>query len=548
MYVINTKRDKPDIGEMLYTVTKMMQRGVKTAELDELENYYLKLKEGTAVTIEEKYGIQNPNSPKQIVAFISDLSRKRTAVSPGETNDIFEICCIEDYKTGEYKWTSNSQALEKLEALGYEFASDILEYRTYKKLAESITSIKKFSDNYGLIHPMVTITKTNRISYKDPALMNIPKALLWRVITPLNENDCLYSVDIKNQEPNILLNMLQETELLPALTSEQGLYEYLFAKVYAPEVTMNLLVDTLPEDRIYTIVELQQGGVVSPAYYMPVKPASSSVYYNDKRIVEIETICQGYTPNTGNGVKDGVIYPDTARVALEDGTVANIPVEWDKNTKLKKTTDSAVIGKLQGCEVRISKAERKEFKTSWLALTYGAAAITIKESCKLIDGAKLYKYFTHLPKMKEYRAMIDKAARAGITQINNVFGAPMVTDKTTTKELKRSLLDLPIQGTGSGILALLIKHFNSEMESRGISDKVFIYYTRHDELIIEASNEYIKSIGKEAFEAMLKDIMEHQVIHETNAGELVPWIPFKVEISCIEHTDNKADMLDIFED
>lgn len=548
MYVINTKKDKPDIGEMLYTVTKMMQRGVKTAELDELESYYLKLKEGTAVTIEEKYGIQNPNSPKQIVAFISDLSRKRTEVSPGETNDIFEICCIEDYKTGEYKWTSNSQALEKLEALGYEFASDLLEYRTYKKLAESITSIKKFSDNYGLIHPMVTITKTNRISYKDPALMNIPKALLWRVITPLNENDCLYSVDIKNQEPNILLNMLQETELLPALTSEQGLYEYLFAKVYAPEVTMNLLVDTLPEDRIYTITELQQGGVVSPAYYMPVKPASSSIYYNGERIVEIETVCQGYTPSTGNGVKDGVIYPDTVRVALENGTVANIAVEWDKDTKLKKTTDSVVIGKLQGCEVRISKAERKEFKTSWLALTYGAAAITIKESCKLIDGGKLYKYFTHLPKMKEYRTMIEKAARAGITQINNVFGAPMVTDKTTTKELKRSLLDLPIQGTGSGILALLIKHFNSEMEARGISDKVFVYYTRHDELIIEASKEYIESIGKEAFEAMLKDIMEHQVVHETKTGELVPWVPFKVEISCIEHTDDKKAMLDIFED
>lgn len=542
MYKINTKKDKPDTGKLHYTVEQMMRRGIRVAELDKLEKHYLELKDGIAANIYDKFGIKNPNSPKQVTDFIKSLSDRRTETSPGEANDILEICCIQDYKTKEYKWTSNSQALEKLAAIGYDFAADMIDYRIYKKYAESIASVKKFLDGNGLIHPSVNLTKTQRISYKDPALMNIPKALLWNIIAPLKDGDVLYSVDIKNQEPNILLNILQEEELMPALTSEEGLYEYMFKQVYKPEVTMNLLVDTFPDERIYSINELQEMGAVSPAYFMPVKPQSSNVYYNDSKIIEIETICQGYTPGCT------IIYPETAKALTEDGEIVEIPIKWNTNTKISKTSDSVIVGELLGCDVRISKAERKEFKTSWLALTYGAAAISIKESCKLIDGGKLYKYFTHLPQMKIYRSNIDRLAKMGVQTINNIFGMPMYADKSTPKELKRSLLDLPIQGTGSAILSLLVEHFNNEMIERGLADKVFIYYTRHDEIIVEASEELVNSMGEKELESMLRDVTEHQVIHESSDGTQTTWVPFKVEINKIEQSEEINKELDIFDE
>ena len=48
-----------------------------------------------------------------------------------------------------------------------------------------------------------------------------------------------------------------------------------------------------------------------------------------------------------------------------------------------------------------------------------------------------------------------------------------------------------------------------------------IYYTRHDELIIEVNGEWLKEVGAETVESILKDMLEHQVDD---------WIPFKIEV------------------
>lgn len=510
MYHIDRKVDKPDIGYMEYTVAKLMQRGIRLADCTKLQQYYIGLRDELKINIQQRYGIDNPNSTAQVAAFLEEMSGK---VSLNSNNDIINIC----YDDEKGKWTSKAEALEKLSDLGYEFAQDLLDYRHAKKYAESIESIMSAADDKGLIHPLVSLGKTNRINYSKPGLLTIPKKLLWHIIAPYTAGNVLYSVDIKNQEPNILINMTGAEELKYALESPEGLYETLFKQCFAPTIQANVLVDTLPENRRYSAEELKTIGTISPASYSPVKPAIKDVFYNGKRVIGIETPCIGS--------EKGILpeLPDTIDIELEDGTVESVGVEWESvEKKYKRSNDYTVEGKLKDLDITVGKAERKEFKTAWLAISYGASIFGIKMACKTIDGTRVYNYITKINELKEYRSMIDKKARALESTIRTVFGTPLYAgENEDPKKLKRVLLDLPVQGSGADILSLLIKHFYEYVDEKNISDKLSIYYTRHDELIIEVSKEFVESNGEEYVENLLRDMLEHQVND---------WTPFKIEV------------------
>ena len=510
MYHIDRKTDKPDIGYMKDTVDKLMHRGIRLADSNKLKDYYVGLRDDLKKEIQLKYGIDNPNSHVQITNFLISVSNQ---VDMTSQNDIINIC----YDDENNKWTSNAEALGKLADLGYDFATDLLDYRHAKKYAESIESIVSAMDYNGLVHPLVTLSKTNRIQYRKPGLLTIPKKLLWHLIAPYTPGNVLYSVDIKNQEPSILINMTGAEELKYALESEEGLYETLFRQCFKPHTTANILVDTLPENRVYSIDELKKIGTISPASYSPVKPEIKDVYYNGIRVVEIETICVG----SEKGIKPKL--PDTIAIELEDGNIENVTVNWEvDDKKYKRSNDYTINGVIEGLDIKVGKAERAEFKTAWLAISYGASIFGIKRTCKTIDGTHVYNYITKINELKEYRSMIDKKARALDTGIRTVFGTPLYAgEEDDYKKLKRILLDLPVQGSGADILSLLIKHFYDYIEEKGISDKLSIYYTRHDELIVEVDKEFIESNGAEYVETLLKDILEHQVDD---------WTPFKIEV------------------
>lgn len=512
MYHINRKVDKPDVGHMEFIVNKLMERGIKLADCTKLRNYYANLREELRAEFQTKYGVSNPNSAQQITWYLENLSR---SINLSSKNDIINIC----YNDETGKWTSNADAMEKLADLGYEFAQDLLDYRHAKKYAESIESVMDAADENGLVHPTVTLGKTHRINYSKPGIMTIPKKLLWHMIEPFKQGNILYSVDIKNQEPNILINMTNAEELKFALESEDGLYETMFKRCFQPTATANILVDTLPENRVYTIPEIKKLGTISPAMYSAVRPATNNLYVNGKKIIGIETICAG----SEKGVM--IELPDTVDVELEDGSFAKLPVEWESaEKKCKRSNDYSLIGKLSGADVEISKAERKEFKQSWLALSYGASVFGIKQMCKTIDGTRVYNYITSIEAIKEYRKQIEKYAKQGNTGICTIFGTPMSAgvDTDDWKKLRRVLLDLPIQGSGADILSLLIKHFFEYTEEHGLADKMILYYTRHDELIIEVDGEWVNEVGDEHVCEVLKDMLEHQIDD---------WTPFKVEIS-----------------
>lgn len=524
MYHICKETDKPDVGYMEAKIDSLMRRGIRLNDCAKLRDLYVELRETLKNDIREKYNILNPNSSVQITNFIQSLSSE---IELESRNDIINIC----YDSETDKWTSNADALGKLADLGYEFARDLLDYRHVKKYAESIESIMSAADENGLIHPRVSLGKTNRINYSDPGILTIPKKLLWHLISPYTHGNILYSVDIKNQEPNILINLTGAKELIPALESEEGLYETLFKQCFIPSVTANVLIDTLPENRTYSVEELRQIGTISPALYSSVKPAINSIYYNNKRVVAVETVCVG----SEKGVKPSL--PDTVAIEVADGEVYEIGVTWESvDKKYKRGNDYTISGTLHGLDIRISKAERKEFKTAWLAISYGASMFGVKQACKIIDGKQVYNYITKINELKEYRARIDAMAKKGNSIICTAFGTPLNAGiYDDYKRLKRVLLDLPIQGTGADILSLLIKHFYEYCDSKNISDKLSLYYTRHDELIIEADKDWVNEVGTEFVEALLKDMLEHQI----NA-----WTPFKVEVSQAIAEELGADMGD----
>lgn len=512
MYVIDTSKTMADIGYTEYRVQQMMSRGIKVGNIEPIYNYYNNMTEILKNEIAETYGIANVNSSKQITEYLERLSNQ---VDMSAKNDIVNIC----YSDEDMKWTSNAEALGKLADLGYDVASDVLSYRKAKKYADSVKNLMEYMDENRLIHPVVTLSKTNRINYSKPALMNIPKKLLWNLIAPISNDDVLYSVDIKNQEPSILINYLDDATLKEALQAEGGLYENLFKKVFSPTVEMNMDPLYLEEQRIYSIDELRQVPFVEPAMYLPKKAECKSFYYNNERIVAVETICQGYKPGCE------IQYPDKVMIETDARKLYEVDVTWRKNFKPKKSDRFTIIGDIHGVEFRLNKAERKEFKVAWNALAYGASAFGIKRICKIIDGMKIYRFFNGLESFKKYKKLIDSKIKDKKYSIPTIFGTMVDAGETDPKRLKRILLDIPIQGTGSDILSCLIKHFDDETKKLDISDKVFIYYTRHDELIIEVNKAWRSEVGEDYVSNLLRNTLEHQIV--LNGKE---WIPFKVEV------------------
>ena len=502
MYNITIGVDKPDINRLKARQEQMMSRGIKVKEIDELRQIFNNIRDKLKYDIERKYNIANINSAEQIKAYLQRMSQ---AVAYGEVNDYIEAC----YKDG--KWVTDKYSMNKLSSLGHEFADEILQYREAKSDAEKINSLAENIWADGMIHPIVTLAKTNRVNYSKPAFGQMRKELLRFIIEPLHENEVVYSIDIKNQEPGILINAIGDTELIRALESEKGLYNDMFEWVFKPFTTMTVLTDTLPEDRIYSQRELQNNILVPVDAYYPMEAPCKSWKVNGKAVKRVQRICQGITD------RDDIKYPETVMVECSDGSVEEVEVNWEKQSRSQQIT-----GWLKGVTVELTEQERKEFKTSFLAITYGASSVGIEKQCKIIDAKLLYKKITSLKGMANYRKRCSKAASQGVTSMRTLFGTPVSTDKVgSTNELKRSLLSIPIQGTGADILDLLMVHFDKEAEKRFGEMAPYIYFTRHDELMICVKNKLLESVGEKNFEQWLNDTTEHRINGST---------PFKVEI------------------
>lgn len=522
LYHINSKVDKPDIKYMQNRAVELMKRGVNLVDLREYYEKFSSAQNEIREIIQREYGIENPNSGQQVIGFLKSLNDL----------EVYEVCCIDD------KWTSNKDALYSLSLLGYDFAEDLLNYRKMKKYAETVKSLmNNISKEDGMIHPKVSLGKTNRINYSDPALMNIPKELTWCLIAPRKEGNILYSVDIKNQEPMILIHVLGIDELKDALKSDEGLYEELFKKPFKQYTKLHVYVTKDEEKRIVPAKEMVKSEVIPPVYYTPIKAVVDCIYYNGEKVELIE-VCNSVTR-----LGEYPLLPDKVAIETKKGNVYKVPVRWEKisDKDLRQTGIIEVKGEVLDLEVRCEGIFRKEFKQAWNAMTYGASRQGVKRICKHINGDIVYDYFTKIPQFKEYRRRCDQLAKKGIQTINTFFGTRLYANESDYNRLKRVLMDLPIQGTGSDILSLLYKRLDTEVERRGLVGKLELYFSRHDEMILEVDRGWFEDVGQEAVEAEIRDILEHQIDD---------WLPFKIEVNKIEISEFNLDNFeeeDIFE-
>ena len=521
MYHIQSGVDKPDINYMFNKVKSIMARGVSVGDLPSIHRTFAAQADEISNEITETYGIKNPNSAKQVASFLQNL----------EDAQVYEVCCIDG------KWTTNKDAMAALADAGYQFAIDMLAYRKSKKYAESIKSIMDCIGTDGRIHPNVSLTKTNRISYSSPALMNIPKDLLWYAIKPNKPNNVLISADIKNQEPNILINMLQADSLKDALVAEEGLYEYMFARAFNCQATLYVFVTNGHKPGLISNTELAELGYIPPVYYTPQKPSSDQMFYKGDNIEAIDVT----TVITPVGASELPVIPDSVTVLSKSGMKYKLPVVWNTYDikKLKKEGIIEIKGDILGVDVQCKGAKRKEFKVAWNAMTYGASIFGVRNMCKNIDGDIVYKYFSAIPELKEYRSNCSKQAAELVQMTETYFKTPLHAGEYNEYKLKRVLMDLPIQGTAADVLSMLLKHTEEEIKARGLEGKLEIYYTRHDEIIFEADKDWVESVGIFQVKSIIRDIVEHQIDD---------WTPFKLEVEEISASEWKdIDEDDIFE-
>jgi|LSQX01.3.fsa_nt_gb DNA polymerase I-like protein with 3'-5' exonuclease and polymerase domains len=389
MYIIDSYYDLPDIDYLHNRIEQLMQEGIAVKNIANLYNRLKNSENAARKNLQSLYGIDNPNSSQQVLAYFQNIIN----------DDIVEACC----RNG--KWTTNKEAMQELAMKGYQEAIDILTYRKASAYVRAIEQIKEHIKSDGRLRPKVSYSKTNRINYIEPALMNIPKQLIWHIIAPRTEGNILISVDIKNQEPWIMINMLNIKMLKEILeNNSEGLYEAVFEKIFGRPCT---------------------------------------------------------------------------------------PIE------------------------------RNELKVAWNAMTYGATLMGVQAICRHCDGKAIYEFFSKIPEFKQYRGICYGRAKKNKQEVETYFGTKVRANEYGPR-LQRVLMDIPIQGTGVDILALLIKHFDEEMETRGLEDVITLVFTRHDEIIVEVDRNYANEVGIENVKAILADVLEHKIDD---------WEPFNVKIT-----------------
>ena len=155
------------------------------------------------------YGVTSPNSCKQLSFYIRN----------NLTSDILKYCI----KNGEL--SLRKDVLSKVS--DSDIVKDILEYRR----------VQSFLINNNLFgevcFPIVSLGITNRIVYSKPNIILMDR----NKIAPTNPNEYLVSVDIKNQEPLILIEMLGVSEMRPYISSPKGFYVSVFNNIYNKEPT-----------------------------------------------------------------------------------------------------------------------------------------------------------------------------------------------------------------------------------------------------------------------------------------------------------------------
>ncbi len=212
MFNISSNQHVPDLKYAEKRVKETMEKGIYVRDIQDKNIKFTKERERLEGLIGSNYGIDNPRSTKQIAEYLEE-----------QADTAIKKACYDEKNN---KWITNKSAMESLALSQYEFAIDLLRFRQAATYESAVRQILNCSDSNRVLHPAVSRGITNRFNYSNPGLMNIPKKLLWEIISPRKEGNVLFSVDIKNQEPWIMINTLGIESLKKKLNSgdKNGLY------------------------------------------------------------------------------------------------------------------------------------------------------------------------------------------------------------------------------------------------------------------------------------------------------------------------------------
>ena len=386
-----------------------MDRGVKIAVDDNL----LPIIEKQYVWAQQRlqaYGINDITDTKTLAnAFMEQAQIEESELG---TNVIRTY----SYNKETKKWDTSTGIVEDIAQHGNQFALTVLENLKLLLYMRQLNEISERKDENSFVHPKIATSSTNRVQYSKPGILTITKPLLWNIIRPTSDKYNIYSVDIQNQEPWILINLLKIDSLKAMLSisdSSVGLYEVIFNYLYHKN-------------------------------------------------------------------------PD--------------------------------------------KIERRELKRAWNALTYGASKSAVLSMCKHIDGLVVYNFFKKIPNYQEYSSKMYAASHnMSKNTIKSYFGTDVrITGSTAAKRAKQ-MMNAGIQGTGADILAFLVEHFLKEVESEHLEDDLRLYFTRHDECIIEVSKDFEDKYTVDGVIDVLTDLFEHRIDD---------WEPFRVKVEKIESSQD----------
>jgi hypothetical protein len=480
--MFNIKREEVNINldNRLRMALQIGHRGIKVnpGKINLIVGNAVKEMERLRIEIRDYSGVENPNSPKQVCEYLEGLQ-----------DPLVNATCTRKEK-GKLKWSSAEENLQVLSDNGYEFADLMMEYRKNAGIKKVMNNIVSCIDEDNMVHPKAALGVTNRIQWSDPGIMSVHKEYLWDIIEPLSEGEELWSIDIKNEEPQIIANWHNVDEMVYA--TRDNFYERMLDSLMGNRVKAK--IRDFVVSRIVTPEELM-AMKIDKEYYEDTDVRLNGYLIDGVRVLSAETqvyVYDGREPITS-------VMHDTVEVRTEAG-LREVKVHWLPSTLKEDGKGGREIEGILDLVPVISDGYRREFKTCWNSLSYGGSKEGLRRGkFQVVDPDKAYEAFYSMKNMKRYIDSCKESAKQGVVKTKTYFGVPLAVEwSKSEKERARCLMNYPVQGTGADILELLML--------RAQEFGIRVYFPRHDELIVVCkAGEYTENVLRDIFEFKIDD-------------------------------------------
>lgn len=409
-----------------------------------------------------KYGLKNPDRPKEVEWFLRSF------------NSLEIAALMYDLKKGGWDLTVDTFCEVAGRFTGIPEIQTLYEYKQAMGTARSFKTLERHLKGGDIVHPKAKVTTTNRIMFVEPFLSGLPKRC--KPFVPINDDSILVSVDVKAQEPNIIVNWFGSPNLREVAATETDIYTGVAKAALLPRVSL---------------IEGTGKSIT------PVHKGVSWIWGTGDSLLYLENVHQSFLLDN----------PRTVTGVFESGKRRHLPVKWGERTKGEAVGVLDVTEDISDLTFTLTNEAREEVKDVWNLLAYGGSLASAKALCSEIDGSVLVDHIK--TELRLSRKIDEDEAH------QTYFGTSLVSDK---KVGYRSVRNRIIQGTGADLMALLIERFYSEKRPEGVD----IYLTRYDELVIEIPMSFFDINGGKGVIDFLTDIFEHQVDDFT---------PFKVSVN-----------------